>query len=216
MKNRQAPQAVGAFAPAMRSNPAQSQSPAVEISSTGVPLAEIAKKIMQREPGEAFLEAQERDTYVVPTKPVAWGLAILAVTCLQAGMIILESRNKSVNLAGVVTMEVETVQSAIALNLAASLFHGFEVTTKVIMVVHSIMLRMKKASMLAYCVGGCLVTAAFALVRFYLGGLPDDHILAAYSHRLGNHGPEHGWLVELASGAAAGFFYRVFAGARRV
>jgi hypothetical protein len=193
---RGAPAAVrSAAAPGRAAAPAND----LELSSTGAPLKEIARSLMAKEPEEAEARDGARKAGAVPTSWRAGILAGLVVSAMQAGFVILKaSAGADATTAGLMQMAGVDQAKALPLILAGSLFSGAEATASTILFAHSALKRLRNASFMAYGIGGGLAAGAFAFAQQALG--------------LGEM--EHGLALEIATGAAAGFFYRMFAGVR--
>ena len=186
--------------------------PAVDLHPAGVP-KDVVRAILQGEPGQTFVDSYHKDRYEVPTKPLAWVLASLAVGAVTGALAMMEAKTGKLAL-GPLTIEMGPGEDAMALSMVVALLHGLETTTKMIMLVHSLLRRLLRRTMLEYMIGGAAVSAAIAGIQLWLGTIPPSSPYSAFAHRLGNHGPEHGWMTEIITGAAAGFFYRAIAGVR--
>ena len=86
------------------------------------------------------------------------------------------------------------------------LFGGARAAAANLLFSHWLLRRMGWSGHLAYTVGGGMVAACVATLT---RGLIDDGLIEPDMLR------GHGWAVDVAAGAGAGFFYRVFAGSAR-
>jgi hypothetical protein len=84
--------------------------------------------------------------------------------------------------------------------IALSLLGGARAAATALLIAHRLLAKAGQTSLIAYALGGAAINALFADLLFGLSGIP----------------PRHGWPLEIAAGAAAGFFYRLFAGAKRI
>ena len=170
----------------------------VELSSTGVPISELAKTLMVSTGGGSDAPVSSKSAGQVPR---SWRAAILAgaaVSCLNAGFVILKAKNGSAEMGAMLQMAGVDEARSLPILLAASLWTGSEAAATTVLFAHSGLKRIGQSSILAYALAGAAVTGIFT----------------ALTQALGMGGGEYGWPIEIATGAAAGFFYRVFAGAR--
>ena len=84
--------------------------------------------------------------------------------------------------------------------IALSLLGGARAAATALLIAHRVLAKAEQTSLVAYALGGAAINFLCADVLFGLGGIP----------------PRHGWPLEIAAGAAAGFFYRLFAGTKRI
>jgi hypothetical protein len=167
-----------------------------ETTESGLPLAVLAASLMQK-PAKAEAETEERRAD--GTVPYSWRAGLLAglvVSLLQAGMVIVGAKAQSASLAGLAALTGIGAQSVAPLVIAGSILDGAQATGFTVLTAHSFLKRRGITGHAAYALGGAAAAAVYALAQFVLG-------LGA---------PEHGWVIELATGLGAGFFYRVFAG----
>lgn len=166
-----------------------------ETTESGLPLSVLAASLMQR-PAEA--ETIERRTG--GTVPYSWRAGLLAglvVSLMQAGLVIVGATAQSSSLAGLASLTGVSTQMVGPIVLAGSLFNSAETIVFTIFVAHRLLKRFAITSHGAYALGGAATAA----------------VLAAAWLVLGFGAPTHGWLIEIATGLGAGFFYRLFAGA---
>jgi hypothetical protein len=178
---------------------AQASRGASEISSTGVPLSELAKSLMAQTVGDSASTEPLKKAGVVPRSWRAGILAGLLVSAMQAGFVIIKAKTGAdPTTAGLLQMAGVDPDKALPLLLAGSLLSGAQATASTILFAHWALRRLNNASFIAYGIGGGIAAGALAYAAQALG-------LAEM---------EHGLALEIATGAAAGFFYRMFAGAR--
>ncbi|MDR3461816.1 MAG: hypothetical protein P4L76_05830 [Beijerinckiaceae bacterium] len=84
--------------------------------------------------------------------------------------------------------------------IALSLLGGARAAASALLIAHRLLARVGQTSLAAYTLGGAGINLLCADLFFAVGGIP----------------PRHGWPVEIAAGAAAGLFYRLFAGTKRI
>lgn len=84
--------------------------------------------------------------------------------------------------------------------IALSLVAGGRAAASALLIAHRVLAAMKETSLIAYALSGTAINLVIAGVLQLAAGAP----------------PSHGWPAEMAAGALAGFFYRVFAGAKFV
>ena len=177
------------------SRPAASN--ALDLLSTGVPIAELAKSLqLTGTASSAASPAGSRDTGVVPRSWRAGILAGFAVSCAKAGFVILNARNQSPEVAGLMQMAGVDQTRALPLLLAGSLLSGAEAAAGTILFAHSMLRRMNNSSVVGYGLGGGLVAVVATGISVALGSADVN------------------WPVEIATGVAVGVLYRLFAGAR--
>ena len=82
--------------------------------------------------------------------------------------------------------------------LVSSLLVGARAAATALLLAHFCLAKFRQTSLFAYAIGGGAINMAFAEALMLISGEP----------------PRHGFAVEIAAGAAAGFFYRLFAGSR--
>lgn len=99
--------------------------------------------------------------------------------------------------AGLPQLDLQSPQLLVAF-LFLSLFGAARVTAFSIFIAHRVMKRLAKTDPLSYALGGGAVAVASAGLFWLLLGTP----------------PDHGWAVEILSGAGAAALYRILAGVR--
>jgi hypothetical protein len=83
--------------------------------------------------------------------------------------------------------------------IALSLLGGARAAVTALLIAHRLLAKVGHTSLAAYALGGAAANAIFAEIIMAISGIP----------------PHHGWPLEIAAGAITGFFYRLFAGAKR-
>jgi hypothetical protein len=91
------------------------------------------------------------------------------------------------------------VEKALPWMIALSLLSGARTAAATLLISHRLLAWAGQSTHFAYAAGGAAVAAVYAALVGALG-----------------HPSHHGWIIDLAAGAGAGFFYRMFAGAKRV
>ena len=184
----------GRIAPMRSAVPARAALSPPETTESGLPLSVIAASLMDR----PATEASERHSVggAVPKSWRAGMLAGLVVSFLQAGTIVVGS-NADATLAGAASLLGIDAQMAVPLVIAGSLLNSAQTIAFTIFISHRLLRHYALTGLVAYALGGAVAAAVCAAAWLALG-------LGA---------PEHGWTIEIASGLAAGFFYRLFAGA---
>ena len=92
------------------------------------------------------------------------------------------------------------VGQALPYMIALSLLSGARTAATTLLIAHRLLAWSGRSSHLAYATGGAVTAALWAALVVVLL----------------RHTPTHGWLLDVAAGGGAGFFYRMFAGAARV
>ncbi len=171
--------------------------PATELSSTGVPLSEIAKTLMAKGPDEK-IETRTSETGIVPTSWRAGILAGVAASSLQAGWVILSATSGADQTTAMLQAAGVDQTKALPILLAGSLLAGGEATASTILFAHSLLKKSGHNNAIAYAVGGGLAAGVLSYVSDAIG-------MSIGASNLS---------VDIATGVAAGFFYRMFAGLR--
>ena len=198
---------------------AAQSSPGFAAPAAASPAAKPAEKDLEAIARSIIAETRrerEVDQVVYGFVPTSWRAGILAgvaVSCMQAGLVVLKAKTGPLQV-GPIELTGVSGSTAVAVQLVGSLWSGAEATASTVLFAHQILRRMRDTSLVTYTLAGGVVAGALAYLTMTLGGLKGEDALSGVLHSIGNAGPEHGWLVELATGAAAGFFYRLFAGAR--
>jgi hypothetical protein len=188
-RGQPAPARSGVAAPSRRAavNP-------LEATESGVPLSVLAATLMDKPTAEAQVR---RDDGIVPKSWRAGLLAGLVASLIQAGMVMVGAKTHSASLSGLGSLIGIDPQAMTPLVLAGSVFDGAQTVGFTVLLAHRVLKRHAITSYAAYALGGGAAAA----------------ICAAAWSLIGFGGPEHGWVVEIATGLAAGYFYRLFAGA---
>lgn len=156
---------------------------------------------------ETRREIAEDDTrpLVVPRSFRAAILAGLAVGFCLAGLDVTRANETLRHLSGLLSVGDDTARLLPVVILLA-LLGGARAAATNLLISHSLLRRVGWTGHAAYAFGGGAVAAGLSLLALALiqGGFLD----AAMT-------PTHDWPIDAAAGAGAGFFYRVFAGARR-
>ena len=151
-------------------------------------------------------EASEDDArpVVVPRSARAAFLAGLVVGFCLAGLDATRANAMLTDLGGVVPGGAPRMLPVIIL---LGLLGGARAAAATVLCSHWVLRRMRWSGHLAYALGGGTVAAGVAALTWQLAryGLAEPATLQG-----------HGWPGNIAAGAAAGFFYRVFAGSVRV
>ena len=170
---------------------------ALETTSTGVPVSELAKTLMAK---PAMDDADHRTSAkgVVPTSWRAGILAGLAASSLQAGYVILQANSGTDQVSAMLAAAGVDQTKTLPILLLSSLLGGGEATGSTILFAHSFLKRTGHNNALAYAVGGGIVAGLSSVVMQAIGASLGPSTLP----------------VDVATGIAAGFFYRMFAGAR--
>lgn len=159
------------------------------------------------DPHRAFFAAARAETdpieaggaVEVPRSLRAAVLAGIVVGCGLAGLDATEKLAALHSLGDALPGQAELRLLLPALMLLAIVGGGRSAATS-LLVAHNVLTRMRQTGHLAYALGGGVASVLFAgLFLLVLG-----------------HAPEHGIAIDVLAGAAGGFFYRVFAGTRRV
>jgi hypothetical protein len=128
-------------------------------------------------------------------------LAALAIGCCLAGFDV-SGQGGFARLDGVATMLGLQFDPQYLLPglILLGLVGGARTASMTILIVHGVLKAMDETSLLAYALGGAAAAALFSV-----------SLLVLFAHP-----PAHGWAIDLAAGAGSGFFYRIFAGSKRV
>lgn len=149
-------------------------------------------------------DAREDRRLVVPRSFKAAFLAGLVVGCALAGFDVTAAETPATpapfaTIAAALGSPMDTSPMNLApATILIGLFGGARIAATTMIVVHTLLNWADCSSRTAYAIGGAAVSAA---------------VSAALLVALG-HPPAHGWVIELAAGAAGGLLYRVFAGRR--
>lgn len=170
---------------------------ALETTSTGVPISELAKTLMAK-PSSDEPDHRTSAKGVVPTSWRAGILAGLAASSLQAGYVILQASNSNDQVSAMLAAAGVDQTKTLPILLLSSLIGGGEATASTILFVHSLLRKAGQTNLVAYAVGGGVVAAGVSALMQALGTSFGPTTLP----------------VDIATGVAAGFFYRMFAGAR--
>ena len=137
---------------------------------------------------------------IVPRSGTAAILAGLVVGFCLAGLDITRAAVPDPALApliGLVAPDGIGTTSALPAMIVLSLFSGARIAAMTLLLSHRLLHGAGWTSHAAYALGGAAAAAAYAGVVMAFG-----------------HPPVHGWILDVAAGGGAGFFYRMFAGAR--
>jgi hypothetical protein len=147
---------------------------------------------------------EEHDTSrrVVPRSFRAALLAGLVVAFCLAGLDITRAAAVDPALDPLLKMSglLGDVGQALPYMIALSLLSGARTAATTLLIAHRFLAWSGRSSHLAYAAGGAVTAALWAALVVVLL----------------RHTPTHGWLLDVAAGGGAGFFYRMFAGAARV
>ena len=144
-------------------------------------------------------EAADAPPLVVPRAFRAAFLSGLVTGCALAGFDVTGDAGAArfTTIAGLLGLQVDTSNLLPAMILLG-LVGGARAAAMTVLLVHWLLARAGWTQHAAYALGGAAAAAALAGALFVLT----------------RHEPAHGWIIECVAGAASGFFYRVFAGAR--
>ena len=144
-------------------------------------------------------DAADARPSVVPRSFTAAFLAGLVVGCSLAGFDVTGRAGASrvATVAALFGTHVDTTALTPALVLLG-LLGGARAGAITMMLVHTLLDRARHTGHAAYAMGGAAASACLASALWF-----------GFAHP-----PAHGWLIECLAGGGAGFFYRVFAGAR--
>jgi hypothetical protein len=179
------------------STPASRASAALATTESGIPLEEIARRILGD--GASIAETQTTTAPTDGVVPWTWRAAILAglaAACLQAGLVVLSTQSPTPLLPGLPMQVGGTGSSLTPALIAYGLWNGGSAAATTMMIANFILRVMKMTSPVAYALGGALVGAGSGyLLRVLLGG-------------------EDTMATDAIAGLAAGFLYRIFAGVK--
>ncbi|WP_158807419.1 hypothetical protein [Beijerinckia sp. L45] len=139
---------------------------------------------------------------IVPRSFRAALLAGLVVAFCLAGLDITKAAAVDPALEPLLKMSglLANIGQALPYMIALSLLSGARTAATTLLIAHRLLAWRGESGYLAYAAGGAAAAAVWTVLVLVLLG----------------HAPTHGWVLDIAAGAGAGFFYRMFAGATRV
>ena len=148
------------------------------------------------------VEAPDTRPKIVPRSFRAALLAGLVVAFCLAGLDITKAAALDPALDPLLQMSglAGSIGQALPYMIALSLLSGARTAATTLLIAHRLLAWGGQSSHLAYAAGGAAVAALWTVLIFVLL----------------HHAPTHGWILDIVAGAGAGFFYRMFAGAKRV
>lgn len=147
-------------------------------------------------------DAEDSRAKIVPRSFRAAMLAGLVVAFCLAGLDITKAAAVDPALDPLLQMSglAGSIGQALPYMIGLSLLSGARTAATTLLIAHRLLAWAGQSSHLAYALGGAAIAATWAALVFMLLG----------------HAPTHGWGLDIAAGAGAGFFYRMFAGAKRI